>query len=187
MPLPIEEQTFFTEEDYYKLPDDVRAELINGKIYYMASPTQLHQEISMELSRRIANYLADKGGPCKVLPAPFDVKLNEKKDDIVQPDLSVICDRNKLDGKRCNGAPDWIIEIVSPSNATYDYVTKMRLYENAGVKEYWIVNPEEKTIVVYNFQSNSDIISEYSFEDKVKAGIYEDFIIDFAEISKIIF
>ena len=187
MPLHIEKQTFFTEEDYYNLPDDVSAELINGKLYYMASPTQLHQEISMELSRRIANYLANIGGPCKVLPAPFDVKLHKNKDDIVQPDISIICDRNKLDGKRCNGAPDWIIEIVSPSSATHDYVTKMMLYENAGVKEYWIVNPQEKTIVIYNFQSKSDIISEYSFEDKIKVGIYEDLAIDFAEISKIIF
>lgn len=188
MPLPIESTDNFTLEDYYNLPDDVRAEFIEGKIYYMASPTQEHQEISGEVFRRIANYIAEKGGPCKVLTAPFDVKVNENKDDIVQPDIIVVCDPQKLDGKKCNGAPNWIIEIASPSNITNDYVRKLKLYKEAGVEEYWIINPEEKTIVVYEFNNkNGETVSEYSFENRVKPSIYEDFVIDFKEVSEIVY
>ncbi len=188
MPLPIERNIRCTAEDYYNLPDDVRAELIDGKIYFMAAPTQEHQEIAGEIFRRIANYVADNRGPCKVLIAPFDVKLKDKKneDNIVQPDIIVVCDPQKLNGKECVGAPDFVIEISSPTNATNDYVRKLQLYESAGVGEYWIVNPTERTIVVYSFMNVKDVIGVYSFENVIKPGIYDDLEIDFKEVMRTI-
>ena len=181
MPLALEKNNF-TEADYYALPEDVRVELIDGVFYDMSSPSQLHQEISREIEFDILSYIKKEKGNCKIFHAPFDVKPNIKKDDIVKPDIFVVCDKNKLDGKRCNGAPDWIIEIVSPSNATLDYVKKLSLYENAGVREYWIVNPDDKNVVVYDLDKASRNASTFTFDDQVKAGIYEDLIIDFKDI-----
>ena len=109
-----------TLEQYEALPENVRAEVFDGQIYYMASPSQIHQTILTELLVSIRNYLRKKGGDCQVFPAPFDVKLSDRPLNIVQPDLMVVCDKDKLDGKRCNGAPDFIIEIVSPGNPSDD-------------------------------------------------------------------
>lgn len=115
----------------------------------MASPSQIHQTILTELLVSIRNYLRKKGSECQVFPAPFDVKLSDGPLTIVQPDLMVVCDKNKLDGKRCNGAPDFIIEIVSPSNPSDDYIRKLYYYKNAGVREYWIVDPRTEKVIVY--------------------------------------
>ena len=108
----------YTEEDYYNLPENVRAELIDGQIYYMAAPTRVHQEILSYLHLEIGNYLRSRKGPCKVYPAPFAVKLFSEDDrNVVEPDISVICNPNKLTDRGCTGAPDWIVEITSPSNS----------------------------------------------------------------------
>ena len=132
----------YTEDDYYNLPENVRAELIEGNlIYNQAAPSRIHQTILMELSGTIRDYLKSKGGSCRVYPAPFAVKLRKDRKTIVEPDISVICDRNKLTDRGCTGAPDWIIEIVSPSNSSHDYILKLNLYADAGVREYWIVDP----------------------------------------------
>lgn len=170
----------YTEEDYYNLPEDVRAELINGQFYDMSAPSRIHQEILMELSATIRNYVKSKGGPCRVYPAPFAVNLLNDKKNIVEPDISVICDPDKLTDKGCNGAPDWIIEIVSPSNPSHDYITKLSLYHDAGIREYWIVDPQSKYIHVYNMETGN--LDVYSFNDTVKAGIYDDLLIDFSSI-----
>lgn len=170
----------YTEEDYYNLPEDVRAELINGQFYDMSAPSRIHQEILMELSATIRNYIKSKGGSCRVYPAPFAVNLLNDKKNIVEPDISVICDTDKLTDKGCSGAPDWIIEIVSPSNPSHDYITKLGLYHDAGVREYWIVDPQSKYIHVYNMETGN--LDVYSFNDTVKAGIYEDLLIDFSSI-----
>ncbi|MDE7479609.1 MAG: Uma2 family endonuclease, partial [Lachnospiraceae bacterium] len=132
----------YTEDDYYNLGEDVRAELIDGELYYMAAPSRLHQKILNYLNTEINLYIRSKGGPCEVYPAPFAVKLFKDDKNIVEPDISVICDPNKLTDKGCSGAPDWIIEIASPSNPSHDYVKKLNLYLDAGVREYWIVNPQ---------------------------------------------
>lgn len=182
--LPKDGQTM-TLEEYEALPEGVRVEIIRGKVYQtydMASPSMVHQEILSELHIEIGNYLRSKKGDCRVFPAPFDVKLNDNPSTVVQPDLFVVCDKNKLDGKRVNGAPDWVIEIISPSSISHDYLQKLKLYASAGVREYWIVNPLDQTVVVYDLTSGNMEPHTYSFHDTVKVNIYEDFFIDFAEV-----
>lgn len=170
-----------TIQDIYNLPEGQRAELIDGVLYRMAAPGRIHQELVTDFTYLIKDYIKNKKGDCRVYPAPFAVFLNANNDIYVEPDISVICDRNKLTDEGCKGAPDWIIEIVSPSSRPMDYNKKLLKYGTAGVKEYWIVDPLKQLILVYNFEQ--DTFEEYSFSDKVKAGIYEDFEIDFAEIS----
>ena len=118
---------FYNEDDYYNLPDDTRAELIDGQFYNMSAPSRVHQEILMFLSNKIVNHINSKNGSCKVYPAPFAVKLFQDADTIVEPDISVICDTGKLTERGCTGAPDWIIEIISPGNPGHDYVRKLNL------------------------------------------------------------
>ncbi len=168
------QEKIYTEEDYYSLPEYVRAELIDGQFYNMSAPNRFHQEILMELSATIRNYIKEKGGSCHVYPAPFAVKLFNDKKTVVEPDISVICDTKKLTDKGCSGAPDWIIEIVSPSNASHDYITKLVMYHSAGVREYWIVDPQNDEIHVYNMADGAFATKTYSFHDTVKAGIYDD-------------
>ena len=171
-----------TIEDIYALPDGERAELIDGHIYYMAPPSYRHQKLVMELSAIIRNYIKQHKGTCEVLPAPFALYLDEINNTYVEPDISVICDPNKLDDKGCKGAPDWIIEIVSPASRKMDYLLKLFKYRSAGVREYWIVDIAKNRITVYNFEHDYSI-EEYSFADTVKAGIYTDLSIDFSEIN----
>lgn len=172
----------FTEEDYYKLPEDVRAELIYGQFYAMSSPNRIHQEILNFLSTEINIYLRSKGGPCKIYPAPFAVKLFDDDKTVVEPDISVICDPNKLTDRGCTGAPDWIIEIVSLSNPRHDYVRKLGLYTDACVREYWIVDPVQRFIHVYSLEEDLFKITIYTFDDKIKTGIYDDLWIDFKDL-----
>lgn len=185
MPLPKTQTTLLTLNEYESLPDDVRAEVFDGQIYYMASPSQDHQTLLLELSGILNSYVKKKGGNCRVFPALFDVKLADNPLTIVQPDIMIVCDKNKLDGKRCNGAPDFVIEIVSPGNSSDDYIRKLYYYKNYGVREYWIVDPIRKTISVNYFEK--DLISvPYTFNSNVKVNIYADLYIDFAEIAPLI-
>lgn len=179
MPLP-QQNNQYTIEDIYALPDGQRAELVDGQIYYMAPPTRRHQEITGELFRIISNYIMENQGSCKPYISPFAVFLNENDTNYVEPDISIICDKNKLTAQGCAGAPDWIIEIVSPGSRRMDYFTKLFKYRTAGVREYWIVDPEKNRITVYNFESEDTI--EYSFSDSVQSGIYEDLAIDFSTL-----
>lgn len=174
-----------TLEQYEALPEDIRAEVFDGQIYYMSSPSQEHQTISMELSTVLNTYIKSKHGSCRVFHAPFDVKLNDTPLTIVQPDLMIVCDKDKLDGKRCNGAPDFIIEIVSPGNPADDYIRKLYNYKNHGVREYWIVDPRRKTVTVNYFEG--DILNiQYSFDSTIKVNIYEDLYINFSDIAQLL-
>ncbi|GAA6275945.1 Uma2 family endonuclease [Blautia caecimuris] len=173
-------ETEYTTDYIYSLPDGQRAEIINGKVYMMSPPTRKHQRIVGELFRKIGNYIESNKGSCEVDIAPFAVFLNQDDKNYVEPDISVICDKYKLTDKGCNGAPDWIIEVVSPSSIRIDYMIKLFKYRTSGVREYWIVDSEKDRITVYNF--DTDDIYEYSFDNSVKVGIYEDFEIDFSRM-----
>jgi Uma2 family endonuclease len=141
---------YYTYTDFLEWDEDVRAELFDGELVMMATPLRAHQAASGELFFQIRTYLTGK--KCKVYPAPFAVRLfpqKDKRDDTVfEPDIVVVCDQEKLDDKGCNGPPDMVVEIVSPSSAKYDRVLKFRKYQKAGVREYWIVDPEIKTVQV---------------------------------------
>lgn len=186
--MALEKKELKTIADIEALPEGTRAELIDGQIFYnMAAPTVTHQRIVSFLTRKIGNYIESNHGKCEVFPAPFDVQLSA--DDIhtlVQPDITVVCDRDKLsDGKRCIGAPDWVIEVVSPSTENWDYIRKLAKYDSAGVREYWIVDPKHDRIVVYNLEANLQagaFEQPKTLKDKVKVNIYPDFEIDFSQI-----
>lgn len=173
-----------TLKQYESLSEDIRVEVFDGIVYNMASPSQIHQTILLELSTLLNAYVKQKKGHCKVFPAPFDVKLSDNPLIIVQPDIMIVCDKDKLDENRCNGAPDFIIEIVSPSNASDDYIRKLYYYKNYGVREYWIVDPKRKTVTVSYFEG--DIVSlSYPFTATIKVNIYDDLYVNFAEIDKL--
>lgn len=146
-------QPSYTYADYCQWPEDERWELIDGEAYAMTAPSRLHQDLVFEIAGQIRNYL--QGKPCKGYVAPFDVRLprqdeaDDKVDTVVQPDISVICDKTKLDKLGCRGAPDWVIEILSPSTALKDLNAKRNLYQRHGVEEYWIIHPEDRWIMVY--------------------------------------
>lgn len=178
MPLP--QGKHYTAEEFYAMSEDIRAELVNGEIVYMSAPSRLHQEISGELFFAIKSYIKEKGGKCRVFAAPFNVQLKEDEDVVLEPDISVICDTDKLTKHGCVGAPDWVIEIVSPSNPSYDYITKLNFYNNASVREYWIVEPKNETVYVYDLNGGELPLKTYSFHEPIKAGIYEDLYINFS-------
>ena len=171
----------YTVADIEGLPEGERAELIDGEMFMMASPTLTHQEILVWLSAKVWNYIAEHEGKCKVLPAPFAVYIANDERNYVEPDISVICDKEKLDEKGCHGAPDWVIEIVSPSSRYMDYTRKLSLYEAAGVREYWIVDPIQGNVTVHDLEHNVEP-ELHSFSERVRAGIYEELFLDFSEL-----
>ncbi len=170
---------------YEALPEDIRIEVFDGVIYNMASPSQIHQSILLELSTLLNTYIKRKRGDCKVFLAPFDVLLSDNPLTIVQPDIMIVCDKNKLDEKRCNGAPDFIIEIVSPSNPSDDYIRKLYYYKNTGIREYWIIDLRRKTVTINYFEKNLLNI-QYSFESTIKVNIYDDLYINFSDIANLL-
>lgn len=183
MPLPKEQ--IYTIDDIYSLPEGTRAELIDGQLYYMAPPSTTHQRILSFLHLEIGNHIRGNDGPCEVFPAPFAVFLQLEDDTndakYLEPDISVICDKNKIDNHGCHGAPDWIIEIVSPSSKPMDYYTKLTLYREAGVREYWIVDPLRQIILVYDMEHGDGPVI-HSFNDSVPVRIYPGFSIDFSQL-----
>ncbi|MDR1429515.1 MAG: Uma2 family endonuclease [Spirochaetaceae bacterium] len=157
------EDIYYTYKDYLQTDEDYRAEIIDGQIYAMTPPSRYHQGIGRNLLVKIAFFLEDK--PYKVYAAPFGVRLfpkNDLSDDTYfEPDITVICDVSKLDKRGCNGPPDMIIEILSPSNPQNDMLIKFRKYLQAGVREYWIVDPDAKTIHVCVLKDNQYRVSVY--------------------------
>ena len=179
--MPLQNENTYTTDYIYALPEGQRAELINGIVYDMAPPSRLHQEIVMNLSAEIRDYIKINHGSCKVYPAPFAVFLNKDNKTYVEPDISVICDKSKLDDRGCNGAPDWIIEVVSPGTKRMDYGIKLFKYRTAGVREYWIVNPLNRTVNVYDLITN-ELTDLYSFDDDIPVCIYGGLKINFTDL-----
>lgn len=175
MPLPKDKR--YTIDDIYALPDGERAELIDGQIYYMAPPSRKHQKLIMELSYLIRDYIGSNKGDCEVYPAPFAVFLNDSDTNYVEPDISVICDKDKLDEHGCHGAPDWVIEIVSPSSRRMDYYTKLSLYRAAGVREYWIVDPTRESVMVYYMEEDAAPVI-YPFTESIRGNVFQSLEIE---------
>ena len=173
----------YTIDDLDNLADGQRAELIDGEIFLMASPTPEHQELVVALLSYIHNYLNGKHGPCKAYTAPLDVYLDAKKTrkHVVQPDIFVLCDPDKKQDKCILGAPDWVIEVASPSTASKDRLLKAYWYEMFGVKEYWVVNrtTEEVLIYVYGDHPSSNT---YTIDDEIAPTIYPDLKIRIREL-----
>lgn len=181
--MPFPQKKHFTIDDIYALPDGQRAELINGQLYNMAPPLRIHQELIMELSATIWQHVKAKNGSCKVYPAPFAVNLNADDKIYVEPDISVICDPGKLTDKGCKGAPDLVIEVVSPSSRRMDCSTKNTLYFDAGVREYWIVDPEKSRTTVYRYEEDA-APTITPFDSPINSGIYRDLHIHIADLLK---
>lgn len=171
----LRKEEIYTINDIYALPDGERAELIDGKIYYMAPPNTKHQMLVSDLHYQIKDYIKRNNGECEVFPAPFAVFLNKNDKNYVEPDISVICDKNKITDRGCNGAPDWVIEIVSSSSRKMDYYKKLFKYRTGEVREYWVVDPDKKVVTVYDFEH--DNMEEYSFGMDIPVSIYEGFSI----------
>jgi len=161
----------YTVEDYYALPADMRVELIDGVFYDLASPTTAHQILIFEIGMQISFYIKSKRGKCIPLMAPLDVQLNCDDRTMVQPDLSVVCDRDKVRQKVVYGAPDLVVEILSASTRRKDMSIKLSKYAEAGVREYWLVDPEKKRILVYPLEQE-DLPVIYGFQDRVPVGIF---------------
>ena len=178
----------FTWADYQQWPDEQRCEIIDGQVYDMTpAPGTSHQELLMNLAARIYEYLKDK--PCKIFVAPFDVRLSEKKENrnscsnVVQPDISIICDQKKIDEKGCVGAPDMVVEILSASTASKDQVKKRRLYERHGVKEYWLIHPIERYAHIYALKGdNFEFIGVFDDTATLESQLFTGLAVKMAEI-----
>lgn len=187
MALPAEEMRY-TFADYLTWDEDDHIELIYGYPYMMSSPSTEHQLVSGELFAQLHTYLADK--KCRVIAAPYAVRLFEEASDrpedvntVVEPDLVVICDPSKMDRRGCKGAPDLVIEILSPSSRRHDRIVKLDLYQRAGVREYWVVNPEDRTAQVMLLKDSYLLpVEDYGREDMAKVNILEDCAIDLSKV-----
>ena len=177
------EQKRYTYADYAEWETDERYELINGVPIVMDSPNYKHQNAVGELHFQVKSFL--QGKPCKVVLSPFDVRLNaDKKDDIVvQPDLLVVCDKKKLaNGKNCVGAPDMVIEIISPSNRRHDCVTKREIYEKHGVREYWIIDPDAFAVYIYRLENGVFKSEVHLYPEKLPVGVVDGLELDFTDV-----
>lgn len=181
MPLP--KRKSYTSDDYWNLPDGQRAELIDGQLYDMAPPYRIHQKLINRLSQKITNYIDSKQGSCELYPAPFAVNLDADDRNWVEPDISVICDPEKLTDRGCEGAPDFIIEVVSPSSRKMDYSVKNAVYSESGVREYWIVDPAKERTTVYRYEEDSAPMI-VPFDLPIQVGIYPDLRVNIAELLK---
>lgn len=173
----------YTVADIEALPEDIRAELIDGELFIrMEAPETDHQAILMAISLQVGLYIEIKKGKCRVFPGPLGVYIKKDKHNFVEPDVTLICDDEKLDRKGCHGAPDFVVEVVSPSNRKMDYVRKLALYREAGVREYWIVDPKYKRVTVYDFAHDREPVL-YPFSERIKVGVYDDLYLDVTDHS----
>jgi Uma2 family endonuclease len=188
MGLSQRDREYHTYADYRQWPEDVRYELIDGFAYAMGpAPARRHQEVAGEVFRQIADAL--EGSPCRPYIAPFDVRLpqadesDDRVDTVVQPDISVICDKAKLDERGCRGAPDWIIEVLSPATAGHDQIIKRALYERVGVREFWLVHPTDRVVSIYLLENGTygkPIVQE--LEGTTGAAILPQVVVDWVRV-----
>ena len=188
MALPAEKARY-TLADYLTWDEDTHIEIIDGEASMMAAPSRIHQKISGEIFRQLANFL--EGKKCEVYHAPFSVRLFERDGDrpedvdtVVEPDISVVCNRDKLDQYGCKGAPDMVIEILSPSSLRHDRLVKLNLYQRAGVREYWIVDPENRAVQVFlpDGRGYLRICEEYGRQDVAKADVLEGCFVELGKV-----
>jgi Uma2 family endonuclease len=183
---PPERERIYTYADYLSSPENERMQIVAGVPYFQVAPSRKHQRVLTEIARQIANYLFNK--QCEVYPGPFEVVLDPNDEFpneldrryVVEPDISIICDLEKLDDRGCKGAPDLIVEIISSSTARVDMIEKFAAYEQAGVKEYWIIEPEEKIVSVFSLGENNRFgrPALYTEEDKIEALVVDGLVID---------
>lgn len=187
MPLPSEKH--YTYEDLLNWEGDERYELIDGTAYLLASPSPVHQRTLLNISSQVNDYL--EGKKCSAYIAPFDVCLfgnknewNYRSDTIVQPDLSIICDQDKIDPHHgCNGAPDMVLEVVSPSSQRYDRLVKLNLYQRAGIKEYWVVEPATNTVAVYLLEEGTfKLIEVATAKDILRVNVLKSCYVDLSRV-----
>jgi Uma2 family endonuclease len=162
----------YTLEDYYNLPEDVRAELIDGEIIIMEAPNTFHQEIIGEVYFQIQKYIKDNKGTCHVYTSPIDVQLDCDNRTMVEPDVIIVCDDDKRKKRNIYGAPDFVLEVISPSTSRRDYFKKLSKYENAGVREYWIIDPYKKQVIVFFFEENI-YARIYDLSEPIPVNIYD--------------
>ena len=178
MGLPEKEE--YTVDDIVAIPENVRAELIDGVIYEMGTPTYRHQKIVIELAYSFKSNINKNHGDCEVLAAPFGVFLNDGKN-FLEPDIVVICDKSKISERGCEGAPDLVVEIISESTKKRDYGLKLLKYRTAGVREYWVVNPITNVVMVYNFEDESQN-DQYAFSDSITSHVLDSYTVCINEI-----
>ncbi len=172
----------YTLDDYYAIPDEYRVELIDGVIYYMGAPTSFHQLIAGEVHRQISNFIIDKGGSCIPFISPIDVQLDNDEKTMIEPDVIIICNRDQIIPSNILGAPDFVLEVISPGTKRKDYTIKLSKYQNAGVREYWLVDPYQKSIIVYFFEDEASP-TIYPFSGKIPVNIYNgELEIDFSRL-----
>ena len=188
MALPAEKERY-TFADMFTWDDGERAEIIDGEVFLMApAPSRGHQRISFEMCRQLGNYL--EGKRCQAYSAPFDVRLFEKEgappedvDTVVEPDITIVCDTSRLDDHGCKGAPDMVVEILSPSTQRHDRLVKLGLYQRAGVREYWIVSPEEQTVQVFLQRDGSLQLHEvYDRQGVAKVNVLDGCFIELSKV-----
>ena len=186
MALPAEKERY-SFADALTWGENERIEIIYGEAYMMSPPSRMHQEISMELSRQFSNFLHNR--PCRVYAAPFAVRPFEAKEDspedvdtMLEPDLTIVCNPDKLDNYGCKGAPDMVIEILSPSTRRHDLSLKYRLYQRAGVREYWIVDPVGETVQVFRLEDGLYNAADVYTGGTVPVGLWEDFSVDLSQV-----
>ena len=178
----LQKDKHYTYADYSTWDETIRCELIDGVPYMMTAPSRTHQRINVAITTQFYNFLKDK--PCEVYTAPFDVRLNagDEDDTVVQPDILVVCDSAKLSEKGCQGPPDLVVEILSPSSGSCDRVTKFNKYLQAGVREYWIVDPDTQTVTVHTWENEKYVTSAWSQADKVPSHVLPGCTVDLTEV-----
>ena len=188
MSIDLKKMVEYTVDDIMNLPEGERAELIDGVWYDMAAPLREHQEIVSVINTELSNHIRKKGGSCRVYPAPFAVFLNQDNRNYLEPDVTVVCDPGKLDKYGCKGAPDLVVEVTSPTTKDRDYAIKLFKYRDAGVKEYWIINPDSKTINTYSFSDEAEErvekADQISFDEELTSSLYPDFSLTLSELLK---